>query len=267
MKQTFQHKIRLSCILLMAIMAGLPGHAGNKKPTQEFYEIKVYHFKNADQEKSIDDYLKNALLPALHKTGISTVGVFKPLANDTAADKILYVFMPMKSFEQLLALPGVLDKDADYATAASAYLNAAYNNPAYTRMESIWLKAFRLAPQMQLPGLTSPHADHIYELRSYESPTEKLYINKVHMFNEGGEVPLFKRLAFNAVFYGEVINGSHMPNLMYMTSFDNMASRDQHWKTFSADAEWKKLSTMPEYQHNVSRAEIILMHATDYSDL
>jgi hypothetical protein len=107
----------------------------------------------------------------------------------------------------------------------------------------------------------------VYELRSYESPTEKLHVNKVHMFNEGGEVPLFKRLGFNAVFYADVINGSHMPNLMYMTSFDNLAAREEHWKTFVADAEWKKLSALPEYQHNVSKAEIILLHAADYSDL
>jgi hypothetical protein len=87
------------------------------------------------------------------------------------------------------------------------------------------------------------------------------------MFNEGGEVPLFKRLGFNAVFYADVISGSHMPNLMYMTSFENRAAREEHWKSFSADPEWKKLVALPEYQHNVSKAEVILCHAADYSDL
>jgi hypothetical protein len=89
----------------------------------------------------------------------------------------------------------------------------------------------------------------------------------VHMFNEGGEIPLFKRLEFNAVFYADVINGSHMPNLMYMTSFENMAEREAHWKAFFADDAWKKLVVLPEYQHNVSKAEIFLLHATDYSEL
>jgi hypothetical protein len=242
-------------------------YAGDKKPRQEFYEIKVYHLKNADQEKIVDDYLQHALLPALHKTGIAKVGVFKPLTNDTAADKLIYVFMPMNSMDQLLSLPGQLDKDAEYHTAGSNYFNAVYTNPPYTRMESILLRAFRMAPQMQLPKLTGPKPDRIYELRSYESPTEKLYINKVHMFNEGGEVPLFEHLGFNAVFYADVINGSHMPNLMYMTSFENKTVHDEKWKTFSNDPEWKKLSSMPEYQHNVSKADIILMHATDYSDI
>lgn len=242
-------------------------YAADKKPRQEFYEIKVYHLKNADQEKIVDDYLQHALLPALHKAGIAKIGVFKPLTNDTAADKLIYVFMPMNSMDQLLSLPVQLDKDAEYNTAGSAYLTAVYTSPPYTRMESILLKAFRMAPQMQLPKLTGLKPDRIYELRSYESPTEKLHINKVHMFNEGGEVPLFERLGFNAVFYADVINGSHMPNLMYMTSFENKAVHDEKWKTFSNDPEWKKLSSMPEYQHNVSKADIILMHATDYSDI
>jgi hypothetical protein len=267
MKHTAMARARFICLLTGFVCLQLQGYSNEKKPGQEFYEIKVYHFKTADQEKGLDDYLQHALLPALHKTGVSKAGVFKPLANDTAADKLVYVFIPLKSFDQLLALPARLNSDADYNTAGSNYLNAVYTNPPYTRMESIFLKAFPTAPVMQLPALSGPKADRIYELRSYESPTEKLYVNKVKMFNEGGEVPLFKRLEFNAVFYAEVINGSHMPNLMYMTSFENIASREAHWKTFSADAEWKKLSAMPEYQHNVSKAEIILLHAAEYSDI
>lgn len=86
------------------------------------------------------------------------------------------------------------------------------------------------------------------------------------MFNEGGEIPLFKRLQFNAVFYGEVIAGSRMPNLMYITSFENMADRDAHWQAFRDDAQWKELSAKPEYKNNVSRNETILTSPTDYSD-
>jgi len=78
---------------------------------------------------------------------------------------------------------------------------------------------------------------------------------------------LFKKLGFNAVFYASVLSGAHMPNLMYMTSFENMASREQHWKTFGSDPFWKNLSASPEYQHNVSHIDIVFLHPTDYSDL
>ena len=87
------------------------------------------------------------------------------------------------------------------------------------------------------------------------------------MFNEGGEIALFRRLGFNAVFYGEVIAGSSMPNLMYMTTFKDRADRDAHWKAFSADPEWKKLSAMQEYKNNVSRNTQYFLRPVEYSDI
>jgi hypothetical protein len=134
-------------------------------------------------------------------------------------------------------------------------------------METILLQAFPLAPQLQVPALKAEKKDRVYELRSYESATEKIFKNKVQMFNEGDEIGLFKRLNFNAVFYSEVIAGGKMPNLMYMTSFENMADRDAHWKSFVDAPYWKKLSAMPEYQHNVSHIDITFLRPTDYSGL
>ncbi len=77
----------------------------------------------------------------------------------------------------------------------------------------------------------------------------------------------FPRLGFNAVFYGDVIFGAKTPNLMYMTSFENMNARTEHWKAFSSDPAWKTLSGMKEYQKLVSRIEIVLLHPTEYSEL
>ena len=85
------------------------------------------------------------------------------------------------------------------------------------------------------------------------------------MFNDG-EGALFDRLGFNAVFYGEVISGSTMPNLMYMTTFENKASRDEHWKAFSTAPEWEKLKVMPKYQNNVSKNDTRFLTPTEYSD-
>jgi hypothetical protein len=133
-------------------------------------------------------------------------------------------------------------------------------------METILLQAFSLAPKLQLPALKESRRNRIYELRSYESATEKIFQNKVKMFNEGDEIGLFKRLNFNAVFYGEVIAGGKMPNLMYMTCHENKTLRDANWKAFGNDPFWKKLSAMPEYQHNVSHIDITFLYPTEYSD-
>ncbi len=237
----------------------------SQKPVKEFYQLKVYHLKDSNQVDRVDRFLKEAYLPALHRVGIRSIGVFKPLANDTSAVKLIYVFIPMSSLEQVSSLPEKLEKDEKYKTAGTDYLDAAYNNPPYIRLETILLSSF--ISKFETPNLKSPASEKIYELRSYEGPTENFYNNKVKMFIDGGEISLFKRLEFNAVFYAKVISGSHMPNLMYMTSFENLPAREAHWKTFSNDPEWKKLSAMPMYQNNVSHIDVTLMHATDYSDI
>ena len=238
----------------------------NNKPAKEFYQITVYHFSTAQQEQVLDNYFQNALLPALHRHGFSNIGVFKSLANDTVADKTIYVFMHLKSLELITTLQTKLDKDSTYKRAGAEYLNAVYTAAPYTRMEIILTEAFPLAPQMQLPKLKAAKNERVYELRSYESATEKIFANKVKMFNDGDEIGLFKRLNFNAVFYSRVVSGSKMPNLMYMTCFENKADRDEHWKTFGADPYWKKLSAMEEYQHNVSHIDIYFLRPTEYSD-
>ena len=248
-------------VLLSAFLFLIPA----KIFANNIYEITVYHFKNAQQEVTLDTYLQTAYLPALHRKDKKSIGVFKPIANDTSADKIIYVIVPFKSLDEIQALQKSLAKDNIYMETGKNYLTATFQNPPYTRIEKIILTAFETAPEISLPKLNADKKDHVYELRSYESPTESYHINKVKMFNSG-ETNIFTRLNCNPVFYGDVIFGSHMPNLMYLTSYENMADRDAHWKSFSDDPQWKQLSGMDEYKNNVSKADVILMHATSYSD-
>ncbi len=252
----------IMCLLLSSQLSA--AYAG--KPKREFYQLTVYHYNTEIQGKLIEQYLEAALLPALHRAGISKIGVFKAIANDTAADKLLYVLIPVKNLEMITVIDLKLKKDAVFSKAGEEYINAVYTKAPYNRKEIILLQAFSLAPEMQLPNLTAAKKDRVYELRSYESATEKIFQNKVQMFNEGDEIGLFKKLNFNAVFYAEVIAGSKMPNLMYLTSFENKADRDAHWKAFGADPFWKKLSAMPEYRNNVSHIDITFLRPADYSD-
>lgn len=264
MKKQFRTLSRSIVVFLMSVSFLSWLQAG--KPAREFYHLTVYHFNSSAQEKVLDNYLQNALLPALHRMNIINVGVFKALANDTSASKTLYVFIPMKSLDMVTKFPVKLGADKDYQSAGAEYINAAYTASPYSRMETTLLRSFPLAPKMQVPGLKAEKKERVYELRSYESATEKIFKNKVHMFNEGDEIGLFKKLNFNAIFYSEVIAGSKMPNLMYMTSFENMADRDAHWKSFGSDPFWKKLSSMPEYQNNVSHIDIMFLRPVEYSD-
>jgi hypothetical protein len=236
-------------------------------PVRQYYKLSVYHFKDSTQETVLDHYFSGALLPALHRMKILSVGVFKSLANDTASDKMIYVFIPFNSAGEIQKLNDNLEKDKMYKVSGHQYIDAVFSTPPYTRIETIILYAFPLAPEMKLPQLRAAKNERVYELRSYESATEKIFRNKVKMFNVGDEIGLFKRLGFNAVFYSEVIAGPKMPNLMYMTTFENMQEREKHWKAFSDDDQWKKLNAMQEYQKNVQHADIIFLRPAEYSDI
>lgn len=135
------------------------------------------------------------------------------------------------------------------------WMHFLYQRPVSTHSNNFTESIFRYADSRKA-WLKNPVNERVYELRSYEGHTEKIYRNKVEMFNAGDEVGLFKRLGFNAVFYGEVLSGANMPNLMYMTTFENKASRDAHWKLLWTMPNGKPFSAMPEYKNNVLKIEI-----------
>lgn len=252
---------KITLFLLLVGMAGLATQA-----QKNFYQILEYHYQNTLQEQKLDGFISGALLPFLHQAGYNHIGVFAPLANDTSTDKNIFVLLTLPSLNNAATWNKALWSSGMLKEKCPEYWNTPHEQPAYSRMESIIIEAWDRAATLQLPKLQSPLAQHIYELRSYESPSEKYYRSKVQMFNEGGEIQLFARLGFNAVFYGDVIAGSRMPNLMYLTCFENMEARNAHWKDFFNSPEWKKLISMKEYDNNVNKADIILMRAKSYSD-
>ena len=250
--------------LLLVCMAA----AASAAPPAYYYQLRIYRCTTLTQVQGLEQFMEKAFIPALHRAGIPAVGVFTPLLPDTTdtARALLYVLIPFKTIDAYLTLDKVLSADAVFARDGGDFLEASFNAPPYFRMESVLMRAFPAMPSPAVPGLQAPKSERVYELRSYESATEALHVNKVHMFNEGGEVPLFKRLGFNAVFYADVLSGAHMPNLMYMTTFNSKADRDQHWNVFGNDPEWKHLVALPEYQHNVSKADITFLRPEAFSD-
>src|SRR5690242_6431630 len=117
--------------LVASVIAFSFAHAN--PPKQEYYEIRIYQLSSPEQEKRLDAYLEDALVPALHRAGMSRIGVFKTIGNDTAAVRKIYVLIPYKTLNDFDALDTKLEKDNAYNTAGADYINTAHDNPAYTR--------------------------------------------------------------------------------------------------------------------------------------
>jgi len=235
---------------------------------KDIYEMLVYKLKTAEQITATDNFLKDAYLPAMHRLGIKQIGVFKPVANDTAEIKKIIVLVQYISLDVWQRTKSNINMDLVYESAAKSFADADTSHLPYVRLESTIMEAFPDQPKL-IPTSLKSNPDALYELRSYESPTEELHRVKVNMFNAGGEVILFKRLDFQAVFYSDVLSGSRMPNLIYMVVFANAAAKEEHWKAFGSSPEWKTISVDPKYRNNVSVSHIDswLLKRTAYSDL
>jgi hypothetical protein len=90
-------------------------------------------------------------------------------------------------------------------------------------------------------------------MRTYESNNPATLRRKVRMFEQGGELGIFRRVGIQPVFFGTAISGQNLPCLTYMVCYDDLAGRDKAWKAFLADPEWLKLRAQP----GLADAEIV----------
>jgi len=232
---------------------------------RDIYELKTYHISSPEQEAMLDSYLEKAFIPAAHRNGVEKVGVFKPIGSQEDAGTKVYVFLPFKSIGDWEGFEDKLLKDKTYLSDGDAYINAAFDHPPFDRIEIAVMRGMSEHPHFAESKLTNAKKDRVYELRSYEGPTERLYRQKVKMFNSG-EMDIFENLNCSPVFYAETIAGPRMPNLMYMTTHENMDIRNEHWKQFGVDPAWVAMRDLAEYKNTVSRNDTRLLYPAEYSD-
>jgi hypothetical protein len=230
----------------------------------QYYELRVYTTKSEQQQKLVSDYWQNAAVPAYNRMGIQPVGVFTEL-QDSPTNKV-YVLIPCDSLEVFAAVPARLAGDSAYQAAAAEYMAQPKSSPAFERIESSLNLAFDSMKKLAPPPSAADKSPWIFELRTYQSPSESKGINKVQMFNSG-EVPLMQDVGLCPVFFSQTLVGSQMPNLTYMVSGANMDEHKKHWGEFMKSPVWKKLSGDPQYKDNVSRVISIFLKRTPASQI
>ena len=230
--------------------------AGAGKP--EYYVWRHYTLRNGTQPRRMAEYLEKAAIPALNRLGHRPIGVFEVVAGVPAP--AVFLLIPCPTLESVGRIDAGLAADQEYGKAATAYVDAGAPDPAYIRMESTLLGAFASVPRVEVPAATAAKGPRLFELRTYESASEKAHLAKVRMFDELGEVPIFRKVGLTPVFFGRTVVGPRMPNLMYMLVHDNMAAREKSWGAFRDSPDWKKLAATPGY----SDAELVTNITTIY---
>jgi hypothetical protein len=254
--------------LTSSLAASALGYAASAetRAAREYYELRRYDLQNGVQQKLTHAYVENVLIPGLNRLGMKPVGAFNlEIGVGTPA---LYVLIPSESLETLVQSELRLLDDADYGKAGEPFLKAPASQPAYLRIESSLLIAFEGKPKLTVPPATAGNGARVFQLRTYESPSNHDHHVKVEMFHSG-EFEVFERAGFWPVFYGDALIGARLPQLSYMLSFPDLGQMDAKWKAFGSDSEWKKLTGSPKfnYEEIVSKITNLILKPAPYSQI
>jgi NIPSNAP protein len=267
-----QRRTFIQATLATGGIATMPALAKADKPQggREFFELRSYTLK-PDKEQVLDNYLRDALIPALNRLQIKPIGAFHEIAVPAPAGQPVTPFVPTthlvipyQGLDEFSAIETHLQMDAEYQKAAASYLAIPATDPVYDRIDSSLLSAFETMPRLEAPEKRG----RLFNLRIYESHNEAAGKKKIEMFNKG-EIGIFRRVGLTPVLFGEAILGTRLPNLTYLLSFEDEAGRTAAWNRFRSDPEWLKLKAIPEYEDKriVSKITNKLMTPTAYSQI
>ena len=128
MKRRSFVKTSVLTTLAAAVIPKISKAAGISASTgREFYELRTYTLKNEQQQKLVEDYFKDAAIPALNRLGTKNVGVFTELKP--AGQTKLYVLIPYSSLDDFIMVKDKLAKDNVYQEAAKPYTGCAGRRP------------------------------------------------------------------------------------------------------------------------------------------
>lgn len=250
----------------LAPFASTAARADDHQTERQYFELRRYHAIPGPRQRALGAFLGDVAVPAMNRAGVNPVGAFSVTYGENRPTVMLLLTHP--SLESVVTLRERLMDDTEYRTAGAEFLDAPLADPTYVRVESTLMRAFEDMPRLEVPAAAATGGSRIFELRRYESHSDPAAIRKIEMFNDrGGEIAIFRKTGLTPVFFGETIIGQHMPNLTYMLTFPDMATRDAAWATFQADPEWRQLAGDRYFADTVSSITDEILRPTPYSQI
>jgi len=254
----------------MTPVMGMSGLAESFEQSQtqklQYFEWIRYQLPLAKSRQNlVSDYYRDVAIPALNKAGINNVGVFN--VKHGSNDPTLHVIIPHPSLESIVTVNDRLLNDQNFVQAGERVLKAPLPEMAFESMEKTIMRAFAHLPEIVVPTQKKENKARIFQVRTYEAPSLEASKRKIHMFNEGGEIAIFKKTGLQPVLFGETIAGDRMPNLVYILAFNDFADMDKGWAAFRDDPDWKKLSADSFYAETVSRINDWIWTPTAFSQI
>ena len=213
-------------------------------------ELQKFTLESESQLEAVNGYLRDAFIPACNRLGIRPVGVFRDMKEISP----VYVLVPHPTLESAASLSHSLLGDSEFTSKAAAFIGAPKATKPFTELERQLMLAFKGMPTVETPA---KGPGRVFQLRTYESPSLKMGQKKIEMFNDAGEIKIFREVGLNPVFFGETLFGAKMPNLTYMLGFESEEAQKAAWGKFGQHPDWQRLRGMAEYADGTILRNII----------
>jgi hypothetical protein len=224
--------------------------------TQEFVEVRKYTVKDADKRAKLVETLDKALIPALNRQGMKPVGVFVPLEREEKYALNVFVVIPHRTTATFVSTNSLLVADSEFRKAAAPMFETTSKDPLYTDCDTFLLHNFPTMPVLEAPALGS---DRVFEWRLYRSFNIERNVAKIHMFDQGGELPLFREIGLNPIFFGDVVAGKKMPALMYLIGCPSLEKHAESWRVFRDHPKWLAMKDLEEYADTATEIDRVVL--------
>jgi NIPSNAP len=220
---------------MSAVGGTVPGSAAAVPRKINYYYLENYYLRLSTQPDRIHEFLSQGWLPAVNKFHSGP----KICLDAIMAAHVpqVAVFLGLQSFEELFSLRAKLRQDAGFQKAMAAWEDGP--EPPYEHYSGTLLKVTDYVSDIPMQS-EKPKKPRIFELRVYHNPDSK-HLAALHQRFRGAEIRIFHRDGIHPILYTETAVGANMPNLTYLTPYDDLGARQKAWDTFHADPEWIKV--------------------------
>ena len=246
---------------IAAAPVALMGAHHEKNENTQYIEWIHFDVLNNARRGDLEKFLETVVVPGLNKLGCQPIGVFRGMYGLRGSD--VFMLVPHPTIESFLTAWDRLAETPEYQEAA----NTQMDTPLYKRMECSLISAFSHMPTVEVPSAIKGEKDRIFEMRTYESHNRLKGTLKIEMFNEGGEIDIFRKSGLHPIFFGKTLSGPLMPNLTYMIGFKNTEEQIENWARFRSSPAWTKLKADPRYKQTVSAITKNILVPTKFSQI
>lgn len=235
---------------------------------RQWVSVKSYVCSTVEKRDTLLEVFDAALIPALNRQGVGKVGVFwtsgEVNEGNTNFNTTVFVVAPFATAEAFMSSDQKLLADAQYMKDAAPIFTAPMASPLYDTCAGSLLYTFATCPQVTQ---VTQSADRLLQLRIYNSYTIERNAKKISMFEQGGEIGVFRACGMPPVFFGQALAGDKLANLTYMLGFTNKAEKEAVWLRFRAHPDWLKLKADPQYKDTANKITNIVLRPSKGSQL